>query len=88
MKSTVFAVGDIVFDEETPDVLGIVTEVRERGITIVFEHGGRVGGPGLLGITKHRAPRSRVVVSGGLLGNRSWNREQSAVALLRRAGLR
>lgn len=86
--SKLFAPGDIVFDEEHPDVLGIVTECAERGIRVVFEHGGGAAGPGLLPAFRHREPRVNVPVPAGSLGNRGWNREQAVKAALRRAGVR
>lgn len=82
-----FAVGDVVVDIDAPGILGVVTEVRERGIIIVWEHGGRSGGPGLLLCIQHREPRARIEVPPGAFGNRGWNREQAIMAALRRAGL-
>jgi hypothetical protein len=83
-----FAVGDVVLDIDEPDVLGLVTEVRERSLTIVFENGGRAAGPGLLNVIRHRKPRAQVDVPPGALGNRGWNREQAVLAALCRAGVR
>lgn len=82
-----FEVGDVVYDEEEPRALGIVTEVRPRGLTVVFANGARCGGPGLLHVLRHREPRLRVPVPQGALGNRGWNREQAVTAALRRAGV-
>jgi hypothetical protein len=83
-----FERGDVVFDGEAPGVLGIVTEVRGRGISVVWEHGGRSGGPGLLLSIRHREPHLCLEIPVGALGNRGWNREQAIKAALRRAGLR
>lgn len=82
-----FVAGDVVFDEEDPNVLAIVTKVGNRSIEVVFENGARAGGRGLLGILRHREPRMRVDAPSGALGNRGWNREQAVTAALRRAGL-
>jgi hypothetical protein len=65
----VFAPGDVVIDEQEA-VVGIVTETRQRGLTVVWEDGGRAAGPGLLSIIRHREPRARVDVPPGALGNR------------------
>jgi len=77
--------GDVVFDVDEPGVLGLVTEVRERSLTVVWQNGGRVSGPGLLAILRHHEPRLRVDVPAGALGNRGWNREQAVTAAIRRA---
>lgn len=86
--AALFRPGDVVIDEDLPDVLGIVTERRIIGADIVWEHGGRTGGPGSLPGTWHRKPRVNVPVTTGMLGHRWWNRQQAAMAALRRAGLR
>ncbi len=83
-----FVLGDVVVDKDAPDVLCVVTEVRERSMTVVSERGARFGGPGLLNVMRHREPRVRVEVPPGAMGNRGWNREQAVTATLRRAGLR
>lgn len=83
-----FRAGDVVFDEERPDVLGIVTETRAVGLDIVWETGGSAGGSGMVPSTWHREPRVNVPVTPGMLGNRGWNREQAVKAALRKAGLR
>jgi len=80
-----FTAGDVVLDVDEPEVLGLVTEVRLRGLTVVWGNGGRVSGPGLLAILRHHEPRLRVDVPAGALGNRGWNREQAVTAALRRA---
>ncbi len=82
---TDFAPGDVVDDEE--DGTGIVTEVRERGLTVVYAHGGRASGPGLLDCIMHREPRVRIEVPPGALARRGWNREQAVTAALTRAGV-
>ena len=82
---TDFTAGDVVTDEELGT--GIVTEVRERSLTVVFTSGARAGGPGLLDCILHHEPRHRVEVPPGALGNRGWNREQAVTAVLRRAGV-
>jgi len=83
-----FRPGDVVFDEERPDVLGIVEEASGRGMSIVWEHGGSSGGGGLVPSTWHHEPRVNVPVPKGALGHRWWNRQQAVKAALRRAGLR
>ena len=87
-KASDFAPGDVVYDHDADGVLGIVTLVRERSLDVVWEHGGRTGGPGLLLCLQHREPRLRLDVPTGALGNRGWNREQAVTAALRKAGLR
>lgn len=82
-----FTAGDVVIDADSPDVLGVVTLVRERGLDVVWQHGGRTGGPGLLFTLQHREPRVRLDVPKGALGHRGWNREQAVTAALRRAGV-
>ena len=82
-----FTAGDVVIDEDRPDVLGIVTVVRERSLDVVWQDGGRTGGPGLLLCLQHREPRLRLDVPPGALGYRGWNREQAVTAALRRAGV-
>lgn len=81
-----FRPGDVVFDEEMPEILGIVTERFRIGLDIVWEHGGRMGGPAPN--TWHREPRVNVPVTTGMLGHRWWNRRQAVMAALRKAGLR
>ena len=83
-----FNVGDVVFDEGKPDVLGIVKEADDCGLDVVWEHGGTSCGPGLAPVTWHREPRVNVPVTPGMLGNRGWNREQAVKAALRKSGLR
>jgi hypothetical protein len=86
-KPSDFVAGDLVIDIDEPDVLGIVTEVRERGVSVCWENGGRISGPGALDFLKHLEPRIRIVVPRGTLGYRGWNREQAVKAALRRVGL-
>ena len=90
--ATPFSVGDVVFDEQNPKVLGLVTEVHtgeRRGITVVFEDGDRVGGGlGFARVLRRHAPRARCAVPPGALGARGWNRQQAISAALRRAGVR
>lgn len=86
-KAPTFEPGDVVVDEEAPDVLGIVTEGGGRGVTVVWAHGGRAGGPGLRHVLRHIEQTVRVPVPAGALGPRGWNREQAVMAALRRAGL-
>lgn len=87
-NAALFRPGDVVFDEENPNVLGIVTETRTLSLDIVWKHGGRAGGPGLVPSTWHREPRVNVPVTAGMLGRRAWNRQQAVTAALRKAGLR
>lgn len=82
-----FEVGDVVYDEDNPQTLGIITAVGHRGVGVVWSHGGTSGGPGLLWILKHREPRVRMDVPEGARGYRGWNRQQAVTAALRRAGL-
>lgn len=86
--AALFRPGDVVFDEDLPTILGIVTERRRIGMDIVWEHGGRTSGPGSLPGTWHREPRVNVPVTTGMLGHRWWNRQQAVKAALRKAGLR
>lgn len=86
-KSQTFEVGDVVYHEEEPATLGIVTRVAMRGVTVVWSNGGSEGGPGLVPGLHHREPRVRLPVPNGALGYRGWNREQAVTAALRRAGL-
>ena len=83
-----FRPGDVAFDEEKPDVLGIVQEARGTCLDIVWEDGSTSCGPGLATVTWHREPRVNVPVPKGALGYRWWNRQQAVKAALRRAGLR
>lgn len=87
-KPTDFREGDVVFDVDNKQTLGIITKVDNRGVTLVWEDGGRSAGPGLLRVLEHHEPRITVVVPTGVLGNRGWNREQAIRAALRRVGLR
>lgn len=90
-KPSDFMLGDVVFDadeDSTPKALGIVVELRPRGIKVVYEHGGRAAGGGLrFSISRHK-PLTRVVVPNGAFAVRWWHRAQSVTAALRRAGLR
>ena len=83
-----FQEGDVVYDEEDPTKLGLITAVHARSVVVVFENGVRSGGPGLLIVLRLREPRVRLDVPRGALGNRWWNRSQSIRAALRRAGVR
>ena len=84
-----FAAGDVVLDPggAWPTVPAVVVEIQGRGLVVVWAHGGRGGGPGLLRCLVHREPRANVPVTPGMLGNRGWNREQAVKAALRRAGI-
>jgi hypothetical protein len=77
--------GDVVFDVDAPTVLGIVTKSTTRSVTL--EHGGRWGGPGLVGELRRREPRVTLRVPLVALGARWWNRSQPVRAALRRAGI-
>lgn len=82
-----FRDGDVVYDVETPGTLGIVTHGSERSVTVVWSHGGRAAGPGLMLTLKHVDPRVSIDVPAAALGYRGWNREQAVTAALKRAGL-
>lgn len=82
-----FTAGDVVFDIEDPWTRGIVSEVHARSVSVVWEHGGTSGGPGLVAVLLHQEPRARVDVPAGALGHRWWNRHQAVLATFRRAGI-
>lgn len=84
---TGFEVGDVVYDEDEPGTLGIVTHTSDTSVTVVWANGGRVQGPGLLYTLKHVDPRVSLDVPAAALGYHGWNREQAVTAALNRAGL-
>jgi hypothetical protein len=65
-----------------------VIEKRFIALTVVWEHGGRSGGPGLVPSLRHCEPRVTVTAPSGAAAVRAWNREQAVSAALRKAGLR
>ena len=87
-----FVPGDVVVDEYDPwwngnVKLGIITQVGQRSIVVVWNHGGLSCGPGLLEDVRLRWPLVRDQVPAGALGHRGWNREQAVKAALRHAGI-
>lgn len=80
-----FALGDVVYDEDRPDTLGIVAR-SDPAPVVVWEDGSRSGGPGLLRVLRHHF-RLNIRVPPGAHTTRAWNRAQAVVAALGRAGI-
>lgn len=85
-KARKFRRGDVVTHEDRPGVIGVVVH-GGMGIMVVFQHGGRGLGTGLLFNLSHIAPRRNIPVPKGAIGHRWWNRQQAVTAALRRAGI-
>lgn len=81
-----FEVGDVVYDKDRPELLGVVTAARERGLDVCWEDGSRSGGPGLLHVLRHR--HINVVVPVGALLRDPDVREAAIAGTLVAAGLR
>lgn len=88
IEASDFSAGDVVLDAAAPDRLGIVAEVVGRGLNVVWENGGRSGGPGLVAVLRHREPRMRVEAGPGLTSDRWAVRQRAVGAALARARIR
>lgn len=83
-----FKPGDVVFDEERPGLLGIVTDARSIGMDITWEDGTGSSGVRVVLSTWHREPRVNVAVTKGMRRGPAEHRARSVKAALRKAFVR